>query len=456
MRFLHKGAADMTEGSIGKQLLEFSIPMMIGLLFQQLYNTVDAIVVGRFVGKEALAAVGSTSSIINMLVGLCAGLSTGASVVISQNYGAHDNKALRSAVQTTMALTLVLCAVATAAGILIVKPMLRLMATPDDVFAAAEEYLTIYFAGVSGLLLYNMGSGILRAVGDSQRPLYFLCFSAIVNIVFDLLFVVKFHLGIAGVAYATILSQFLSSVLVLYSLSRGDVPYGIRWRALRFESEPLRRVLSIGMPSGVQQAITSFSNVFVQSYINVFGSACMAGWSGYNKLDVFILIPVQSIALASTTFVGQCCGAGKYRRARDGAKTALLLSLCVTAVFSVLLILLDRPLLLLFTTDEEVVRFGERFITLISPFYVTICFNQIFAGAIRGSGDGRTPMICMLASFVVFRQIYLYVSRLLGGGFLAVALGYPLGWVVCSVCMGICYSRSKLCTSDDLLLLKEK
>lgn len=438
----------MTEGVIWKQLVRFSIPMAIGLLFQQLYNTVDTIVVGRFVGKEALAAVGSTSSIVNMLVGLCAGLATGASVVISQCYGAREHQKLHDAVHTTILVTLVLSIFATVAGVLIVPPMLRLMETPADVFGEAQAYLTIYFAGVSGLLIYNMGSGILRAVGDSRRPLYFLIFSAVVNTFFDLLFVVRFHLGVEGVAYATILSQFLSALLVLFVLTHDQAPYGIRWRRLCIRRETLSRILSIGLPSGLQQAVTSFSNVFVQAYINFFGSACMAGWSSYNKLDVFILIPLQSIALASTTFVGQNHGAGKLSRARQGARQALGMSLVITAALSALLILCARPLLSLFTPDPEVIEYGARFIMLISPFYVTTCFNQIFAGALRGVGSANVPMAIMLFSFVAFRQLYLFVNSRLGNSFVLVALAYPAGWVVCSVLLTLFYRRSALCRAQ--------
>ncbi len=439
------GEADMTGGSIWRQLLEFSIPMAIGLLFQQLYNTVDAVVVGHYVGKAALAAVGSTGNIVNMLVGLCAGLSVGASVVISQCYGAHDNDGLRDAVHTTMAVTFILCAVATAAGVLIVDPMLVLMDTPADVFPQAHEYLTIYFYGLTGLLIYNMGSGILRAVGDSRRPLYFLCFSAVLNIVFDLVFVINFGLGIAGVAYATILSEFLSALLVLFVLTRADAAYGIKWKLLAIGKKTLRRILAIGFPSGIQQALTSFSNVFVQSYINAFGSACMAGWSSYNKLDVFILIPVQSIALASTTFVGQNYGAGKLARAREGVKQSLYMSLIITAVLGVLMEFAARPMVMLFSTEEDVIAYGVQFLRLISPFYVLICFNQIFAGALRGVGSARAPMVIMLVSFVLFRQAYLYVNKLLGGSFIPVAVAYPVGWVLCSLLMYIYYKKSILC-----------
>ena len=441
-RAFHRRDADMTQGSIWRQLVGFSVPMAIGLLFQQLYNTVDTIVVGQFVSTQALAAVGSTASIINMLVGLSAGLSTGASVIISQCYGAHDHRALHDAVHTTIGATFIMSLLCTALGVLIVEPMLAIMSTPPDVIGEARTYLTIYFAGISGLFLYNMGSGILRAVGDSKRPLYFLLFSAVVNTVFDLLFVIVFHMGVDGVAYATILAQFLSALLVLFVLTHDHTPYGIRWRDLRIGRAMLGRILAIGLPSGVQQAITSFSNVFVQSYINFFGSACMAGWSSYNKLDVFVLIPMQSVALALTTFVGQNCGAGRMDRARKGVRQALWMTLSVTAVLCVAIVAFARPLNQLFTSDEAVLTHGVHFISIISPFYLACCFNQIYAGALRGAGDAKTPMFIMLFSFVLFRQAYLFINRQLGNSFLGVTLAYPMGWVVCSVLMVFFYRRS--------------
>ena len=434
----------MTQGVIWKQLFSFSVPMAIGLIFQQLYNTVDTVVVGRFVGKEALAAVGSTGSIVNMLVGFCAGLATGASVTISQCYGAHDHQKLSDAVHTTIVITFALCAVMTGIGLFIVDPTLRMMGTPDDVMDAARTYLNIYFAGMSGLLLYNMGAGILQAVGDTRRPLYFLCFSAVVNTLLDLLFVLAFGMGVAGVAYATIIAQFLSAVLVLWVLSHDDTPYGIHWNRLRVSVEMLKRIFHIGLPAALQQIITSFSNVFVQGYINAFGSACMAGWSSYGKLDSFILIPVQSIAMASTTFVGQNYGAKNLLRARKGVHQALMISLVITAMVSAMVMLLARPLISLFTADAEVLAYGVHFILMVSPFYLMICFNQVYAGALRGIGLARAPMLIMIGSFVVFRQIYLFVNRLLGNSFLAVSLAYPVGWVLCSTLLTILYFRSPL------------
>ena len=438
--------ADMTVGNIWLHMLQFSVPMAIGLLFQQLYNTVDTLVVGQFVGQQAQAAVGSTGPIINTIVGFCAGLATGASVVISQRYGAHDSEGLGKAVHTTIALTFFMSLIATGIGQLIITPMLRFMQTPEDVMESSHTYLSIYFAGVAGILFYNIGSGILRAVGDSRRPLIFLVVSALLNTALDLLFVLVFKMGVDGVAWATVLSQILSAALILLTLSREKGGYGIRWRQIRIDRESLRVILRLGLPSSIQSAITSFSNVFVQSYINAFGSACMAGYGVYNKIDAFALIPVQSISMSSTTFVGQNWGARQPRRAREGVRTATVMSLIATAVLGVLVFLLARPLMGFFSPEEEVIEYGIRFIHIVTPFYVTICFNQIYAGALRGIGDATMPTVIMLISFVAFRQIYLAVTKALGAGFLAVALAYPVGWILCSTLLVLRYLRSPLVT----------
>lgn len=438
----------MTRGSIWLQLIQFALPMTVGLIFQQLYNTVDSIIVGQFVNKQALAAVGSTSSIINTLVGFSAGLSTGSSVIISQRYGAKDEPGLRSAVSTTLSLTFLLSVVLTLLSVFLVEPLLRMQATPEDVLPEASTYLRIYFLGLTGLLVYNMGSGILRAVGDSRRPLYFLIFSAFLNTVLDLLFVIKFDMGVAGVAYATIIAQFISALLVLLVLTLEHAPYGIRWKELRLHLPTLSKILSVGLPSGIQQALTSFSNVFVQSYINHFGSACMAGWSSCNKLDAFLTIPMQSIALASTTFVGQNYGANQLPRAREGVKKAQILSVGITLFLSALIMIFARPLSSLISPDADVLDYSEKFIHIMSPFYFAMCFNQTYAGALRGIGKAKAPMFIMLFSFVLFRQIYLYVVKLLGNNLNFIALAYPVGWVMCSLLLMVVYHRSELCRSE--------
>lgn len=434
---------DMTQGTIWKQLIYFAFPLLIGNLFQQLYNTVDSVVVGNFVSTEALAAVGSVTPIINMLVGFFSGLATGAGVVISQFFGAKNGQMLHKAVHTTLLMTVGLGVIFTFIGIFMTPLMLNLMSTPADVFDGAALYLRIYFGGVLGLMLYNMVSGILRAVGDSKRPLYFLILSSLLNVVLDLAFVLIFHWGIAGVAIATIIAQFISAFLLLVVLARSDEDYKLVLRDLKMDTEILKRIVRIGLPAGLQMAVTSFSNVFVQSYINRFGSACMAGWTSYSKIDQFVLLPMQSLSLSATTFVGQNLGAGNLSRAKKGTRVSMAISVAITAVLTVLLIAFSSQLLMLFNQDENVLYYGNIFIRYLAPFYVICCINQIFAGSLRGAGDATGPMIIMLLSFVVFRQIYLFVGSQFFDSIIFVGLGYPAGWLVCSVFMAIHYFRGR-------------
>lgn len=431
----------MTEGSIPRLLIHFALPLLIGNIFQQLYNTVDSIVVGNYVNKQALAAVGCTGPIINTLIGLFAGLAAGAGVVISQYYGAKDREKLHSAVQTTITLTLIMCVALTVLGVALTPYMLKMMDTPDDVFVEAVEYLRIYFMGVSGLLLYNIGSGILRAVGDSTHPLYFLIFSALTNTVLDVLFVKFFHMGIAGAAIATVIAQCISALLVISMLIRSSADYRIDLRALQLRGSILRKVCAIGIPSALQLAVTAFSNIFVQSYINHFESSCMAGWAAYNKIDAFALLPMMSLSMAVTTFMGQNLGAGKLARAKKGPLVCLGISMVINVLILIPLILLAPQLVSLFNQEEEVLRFGTLFIRMISPFYLLCAINQILSGALRGAGDTKTSMFIMLGCFVVFRQIYLFIVYRLGGGIIPIALGYPAGWILCSSILLIYYLR---------------
>lgn len=335
---------DMTKGSITKHLINFALPLMVGNLFQQLYNMVDTWVVGNYVSNEAFSAVGTVTPIINTLIGFFLGLSSGAGVVISQYYGAGREDKVRQAVHTSLVLTLLMGAVFTAAGIAMTPLMLRLMKTPAEVAPEQTTYLAIYFAGVMGLLLYNMGSGILRAVGDSRRPFYFLLVSAVLNTGLDLLFVLKFGMGVEGVAYATIIAQAVSAALTIWVLMRTAGCIRVELRALRMTWSVLRQIVSVGIPAALQMAITAFSNVFVQGYINYFGPDCMSGWTAYTKVDQLVILPVQSIAMAGTTFVGQNLGVGDTARAKKGVRTALYLSFAVTAVLLVPVLLLAPDL----------------------------------------------------------------------------------------------------------------
>ena len=424
---------DMTTGSITGHLIAFSIPLLLGNVFQMLYNTVDSIVVGNFVGKQALAAISSTTMIVNIMIFFFNGFAVGGGVVISQYFGAKRLEDLHKAVETAIAVTILFGIFFTFAGFFLVPIMLRLMQTPDDVFPQAKIYLEIYFSGALGLLIYNMGSGILRAVGDTKRPLYFLIFTSILNTVLDLVFVIVFKAGIAGAAFATILSQFLSAFMVLVLLTRTDDIYKLVWQDLRIDLPILKFILQIGLPAGIQSMITSVSNVFVQSYINGFGSGCMAGWGAYNKLDSFIFLPINSLSQAATTFVSQNVGAEKSDRADEGTIRALQISVGVTAVIATILVVLAPDATALFTRDEEVIYYGVLFLRMNTYFLLFNAVNHVLAGALRGRGESQAPMLCMIACFVVIRQIYLFIGSRIAYNPYVVGLGYPVGWVTCCI-----------------------
>ena len=434
-------AKRMTEGSIFKCLLYFALPLMVGNFFQQLYNTVDSIIVGNFVGKEALAAIGSVDSIINTYIGFFVGLSAGAGVVISQYYGASDDENVHKAVHTTIAITLIMAIGTTIISLFTTDIFLRISRVPSDVWPEAETYLGIYFLGLVGLLIYNMGSGILRAVGDSKHPLYFLIFSALSNTVLDIIFVANLRLGVAGAAYATIISQALSAILVLYTLIKTKDCYKISFRKIRIYPKLLKQIFRIGLPTALQMMVTAFSNVFVQSYINSFGSAAMAGYSSYNKIDKVCLLPLQSIGLAITTFMGQNIGAGNSERAIKGVKTATRMNVVTAIVLLTFLWVVAPYLIYIFNQDEEVIHYGTIFLRTMSPFFLCIAYNQIHNGALKGAGNTKIPMIIMMSCFIVFRQIYLFVISRVINTPIAIALGYPLGWLLCTIILSIYYKK---------------
>ncbi len=430
----HSTARDMTEGSILRQMILFALPLMLGNVFQMLYNTVDSVIVGNFVSKQALAAIGSTTMIVNLFVFFFNGFSIGAGVVIGQYFGARDMEKLHDAIETTMAATFILSLLFSLLSIVIVDPMLRMMSTPEDVFHDASVYLHIYLGGIAGLLIFNMGSGVLRAVGDSTRPLYFLIFTSLLNIALDLFFVIVLKTGIAGAAIATIISQAVSGAAILVLLTRTKDIYRLSWRELRLDWPILRRIFGVGLPAGIQSVITAFSNIFVQSYVNVFGSDVMAGWASYNKLDQFIMLPMQSMAMSATTFVSQNIGAGNDRRSDRGTVAALGLTCAVTGSIIALLVAYAPGAVRLFSPDEAVIRYGVLFIRTNTAFFLFNCINHVLAGALRGEGDSRAPMIFMLTSFVAFRQIYLFlVTHYYANTPRLVGFGYPMGWMLCSL-----------------------
>lgn len=434
---------DLTKGNILKQIVLFAIPLLIGNLFQQLYNTVDSIIVGNYVGKNALAAVGASGPIINMMVGFFMGLSTGASVVISQYFGARDEKRLHDAVHTAMMMTFVFGIILTIIGSLLSRVLVNLIGTPPEVFDSATLYLKIYFYGLLGLLVYNMGSGILRAIGDSKRPLYFLMFSSIVNIVLDYTFVVYFNMGIAGVAWATLIAQLVSAILVFILLIRCKDNYRIIIKDLKIHPDLLKKIIAIGLPSGIQQSIVSFSNVIVQSYINSFGASAMAANSAWSKIDSFIILPMMSFSLATTTFVGQNLGAKQQERALKGTKTALFLSIGVTALLSVVVFFNGNLLFEIFSKDAEVIQYGKVLMNVFIPGYVFLCMVQVYAGTLRGAGVANPPMVVMIFCYVIVRQIYLAISVPLTHNFAFVMFGFPVTWALCALLLGWYYYQKK-------------
>lgn len=451
LRLTKRADVNMTSGPIVPQIINFSIPIILGMLFQQLYNTVDTWVVGNFVGKNSFSAVGTLSPVTNLAISFFMGFSSGASVILSHYFGANDKENLSKANHTFVAATLILCVVLTLIGMALIPLLLAILKSPTEVAYEQSIYLTIYFGGISGLLIYNMGSAILRAIGDSSHPFLFLVVSAVLNIILDLLFVIPFKMGTAGVAYATVLSQFISAILVFWVLFKTKSAVRLSIRKLKIDPTMLIKIFRIGLPSALQMSITSFSNVFVQSYINYFGTDVMGGWTAYNKVDQLVILPMQAIALATQTFVGQNLGTEETERARKGVRVCLTLSLSSTAVLIALVIPAARYIVRFFISSQEegVIRYGSIFLTYMTPFYLLPCFNQIYAGALRGAGRPAIPMAAMLGSFVLFRQIYLYVmANYISNTVMPIALGYPAGWLLCSIAMIIAY---RICFTDERL-----
>lgn len=435
---------DMTQGNITRHIITFALPLLVGNIFQQLYNTVDTWVVGNFVSNEAFSAVGTVGPIINMLIGFFMGLSSGAGVVISQYYGAHRHEEVQKTVHTAILMTLILGVIFTFLGLGLIPFALQLMKTPANVLPESTAYLTIYFSGIIGLMLYNMGAGVLRAVGDSTRPFYYLLVCAIMNTVLDLVFVLALDMGVEGVALATVLSQCTSAVLVIITLLRTDTCIRLTLRKLRLHMDMLKKIVQVGIPAAIQMAITAFSNIFVQSYINYFGADCMSGWTAYAKVDQLLFLPMQSIALAATTFVGQNLGSNQPDRARKGVWHAIALAVSATLILMVPVLIFSAPIVSFFNDKPEVVAYGSMLLRYMSPFYVLCCFNQIFSGALRGAGNTKAPMLIMLGSFVVFRQVYLFAMSHTCNEIIPIAMSYPAGWLLCSTITTIYFHKVKL------------
>lgn len=431
----------MTEGVIWKELLLFSIPLLLGNLFQQFYNAVDSIVVGNFIGAQALAAVGSSAPVINLLISFFMGLAVGAGVIISRYYGARNTEDLQKAVHTSMALTIIIGIVMTFVGVALSPYILRWIGTPDDVMADSVLFLRIYFMGSLSILIYNMGSGILRAVGDSKTPLYFLMASSLINVALDLLFVGVLKIGIAGAGWATFIAQTISAILVLLVLVKTKGEHKVILRKIKFHSHMLYEIVRIGLPSGFQNAIVSFSNVIVQSNINAFGSLAMAGCGSYTKIDGFATLPVITYSMALTTFTGQNMGANKFDRVKKGAKTGILMSVITTICITILLLLLGPHILRIFNDDKTVIHYGLYMMKILAPGYIFLAISQALNGIIRGAGITTIPMIVMVTCWCGLRMLWILSAVPIAHNIGVVFLGWPITWLASAIWLFIYYKR---------------
>lgn len=435
-------ANGITEGVIWKQLLQFFFPILLGTFFQQLYNTVDAIIVGNFVGKEALAAVGgSTGTLINLLIGFFVGLSSGGSVIISQFFGAGKREETSRAVHTLIMLGLIASALFMAAGLLFSRQALQLIAVPDDIMDYALVYMRIYFAGVAFPILYNIGSAIMRAVGDSKRPLYFLIVCCLTNVVLDLVLVMGLKMGVAGAALATVLSQVVSVLLTFFSLMKTEQCYKVAFRKLRLDMTLLRSMLRIGLPVGLQSTLYTISNLLIQSSINSFGTDIIAAWTAVGKVDSLFWMAINAFGVAVTTFVGQNFGAGKYDRVHKCVRVSMGMALGMTVVISGAILLVRNFALGLFTDDANVVRYGSQMIVYMVTFYVTYVPIEVLSGAVKGSGDSFIPMIITLLGICVLRVSWVLLLLPAHHDLFTLMVSYPISWVVTSVIFIIYYLK---------------
>ena len=441
----------ITEGVIWKQLLLFFFPIVFGTFFQQIYNTADTVVVGRFVGKQALAAVGgSASQMVNLLVGFFVGLSSGAAVIISQFYGAKDEKNVRVTLHTAFAFSVVGGVILTIVGIGLSKPVLYWMNTPEDVIADSVTYLYIYFCGMIFNLIYNMGSGILRAVGDSKRPLYVLIVTCILNIILDVVFVVAFDMGVAGVAVATILSQAVSAGIVVWLLVKSTEMYRLVPREIKVQGKSLKSILRIGVPAGMESVMYGISNLVIQVFVNGLGTDTVAAWGTLAKIDAIFWMVINAFSIAITTFVGQNYGAGKFARMRKSVKVCLAMSFVSAAVISVALILASEPIYRLFTTDENVIKIGVHMIRFMLPAYSVFVIVGILSGALRGAGKVLVPMLLTCGGVCSLRLIWLFTVGRMVPGIDTIMCGYPVSWSITAVLFIIYYLKKFPRSREDI------
>ena len=434
----------ITEGVIWKQLLLFFFPILLGTFFQQLYNTADSIIVGKYLGTQALAAVGGSAELlIKLVLGFFIGISSGAGVIISQYYGARKMDGTRQAVSTSLLVAIGGGAIFTLVGIAAAPWALRIMGTPEEIIGQSLIYMRVYFAGMIPVLVYNMGAGIFRAAGNSRMPMYLLIICCLLNIALDILFVPIFRWGVFGAALATTLAQTVSAVLVIVALFMTPEEYRINIRQFHFSGKFLKSILWVGIPVGLQSVMYNFANVLLQTNVNELGTATIAAWTVFGKIDGIFWMIQNSLGIAITTFVGQNYGAGKYERVKKSVRVCLGISFGITLVSSFFLIMFSRPLYCFFVDDSQVIETGVFMMRFMVPSYITYICIEILSGAIRGTGETVKPLIITFAGICVFRILWITAVLPLHKGLRAIILTYPTSWILTTVMYVIYYNKGK-------------
>lgn len=440
----------ITEGVIWKQLLIFFFPIVIGTLFQQLYNTVDAIIVGRFVGKQALASVGGSAAVLtNMIIGFFTGLATGAAVIVSQYFGAKDEKNLHTSLHTAYAFSIALSILVSAIGWILTPWLLTSMKTPSDALGDSIIYLRIYFLGLTATLIFNMGSAIMRAIGDSKRPLYYLILCCLLNIVLDIFMVLILHMGIAGAAIATVIAQTVSAILVTRALMYSYDMLKLRLRAIRIDMNKLHKEFRIGFPSGLQSCMYGITNIIIQTAVNAFGTDTAAAWAAFGKLDAIFWTICGAFGIAITTFSGQNYGAGRLDRIYKSVRVCLGMALSVCGVLIIFLMIFCRPLYHIFTTDANVIDIGVYMLRYITPSYIIYIFVEIFSGALRGMSDVFAPALITMGGVCCIRIPWVLFVVPINNSMEALMLSYPMAWSATALLLVPYYFyKKKLCKTQ--------
>lgn len=430
-----KNTVLMTEGGIFKNLLFFATPLILGNLLQQMYNAVDSIIVGNYVGSNALAAVGAGASLIYLLIAFSLGASVGAGVIVSQYLGAKEKEGVHKAVHTALAISIILGLILTAGGILFSRKLLVMMNTPAEILDDAACYLRIYSCGLIFNVVYNMAAGILNAAGNSRRSLMYLAAAAVVNIFMDLLLIAGLKIGVAGAAIATNFSQAISCILALWFLFRVPADYRISLKSLRIHKAMALRIIQIGLPTGIQNMVISFSNILIQASINQYGATAVAGFSAYLKIDGFNILPVLSFSMAITTFIGQNYGAGKYDRMKKGMWVTLLMGIVYTVLTGILLLTFSGQIMRLFSEDVDVIAYGQTAMRYFCPFYWILAILHSLAGTVRGTGKSIPPMVVLLVSLCLFRIVWIQLVLPYYTSIEGIFILYPVSWLVGAVLM---------------------